>query len=299
MKPTMYRYNPRLLFMREQTPSAACNPETAPMQQVRTDPASRTKWPIQYPTVTALLRAAMSGRVVVCMLKRPTWKCLVPWSAAPTDQLVFLNFIWWPFPLVWRTCLLLCRTCCPRNHGMAKQAGNQNSCSSSAKWSGRTLNVMAFVAMHAQNSAANPQATSKEHRLHQIHSDTISVGWARDESPDSSQNIKLHWICWEALWGCGQDKSFTTNPQVTSDAEKLHWISSNVIAHSTGNKLDCKTSSHMKVARLKATEEADILQCMFSELLSTMWYVPSRYACKNPEVWDSPWVCIWFDECVP
>lgn len=93
MKPTMYRYNPRLLFMREQTPSAACNPETAPMQQVRTDPASRTKWPIQYPTVTALLRAAMSGRVVVCMLKRPTWKCLVPWSAAPTDQLVFLNFI--------------------------------------------------------------------------------------------------------------------------------------------------------------------------------------------------------------
>ena len=82
MKPTMYRYNPRLLFMREQIPSAACNPETAPMQHVRTDPASRTKWPIQYPTVTALLRAAMSGRVVVCMLKRPTWKCLVPFSSS-------------------------------------------------------------------------------------------------------------------------------------------------------------------------------------------------------------------------
>ena len=65
IKATMYRYNPRLLFIREQTPSAACNPGTAPMQQVRTDPTSRTKWPIQYPEGMTLLRAAMSGRVVV------------------------------------------------------------------------------------------------------------------------------------------------------------------------------------------------------------------------------------------
>ena len=43
IKATMYRYNPRLLFIREQTPSAACNPGAAPMQQVRTDPTSRTK----------------------------------------------------------------------------------------------------------------------------------------------------------------------------------------------------------------------------------------------------------------
>ena len=44
MKPTMYRYNPRLLFMREQTQSAAGHPETAPGQQVRTEQISRTKW---------------------------------------------------------------------------------------------------------------------------------------------------------------------------------------------------------------------------------------------------------------
>ena len=43
IKATVYRYNPRLLFIREQKPSAACNPGTAPMQQVRTDPTSRTK----------------------------------------------------------------------------------------------------------------------------------------------------------------------------------------------------------------------------------------------------------------
>ena len=67
-KATMYRYNPRPLFIREQTPSAACDPVTAPMQQVRTDPTRRTKWHIQYPKGMALLRAAMSGRVVVCTL---------------------------------------------------------------------------------------------------------------------------------------------------------------------------------------------------------------------------------------
>lgn len=90
---TMYKYNPRLLFIREQTLSAACNPGTAPMQQVKTDTTSRTKWPIQYPKGMALLRAAMSGRDVVCMLKKPTWKRHVPWPAAPTDQLNFFDFI--------------------------------------------------------------------------------------------------------------------------------------------------------------------------------------------------------------
>lgn len=59
--------------MREQTPSAACNPGTAPMHQIRTAPASRSKWPIQYPKGMALLRAAMSDRVVVGALKGPTW----------------------------------------------------------------------------------------------------------------------------------------------------------------------------------------------------------------------------------
>ena len=72
MTATMYKYNPRLLFNREQTPSAACNPGIAPKQQARTHPTSKTKWPIQYPKGMTLLRAAMSGRVVVCMLKGPT-----------------------------------------------------------------------------------------------------------------------------------------------------------------------------------------------------------------------------------
>ncbi len=63
------------------------------MQQVRTDPTSRTKWPIQYPKGMALLRAAMSGRLVVCKLKGPTWKRLVPWPTTPTDQLNFLDFL--------------------------------------------------------------------------------------------------------------------------------------------------------------------------------------------------------------
>ena len=163
------------------------------------------------------------------------------------------------------TCLFLCRTCCPRNHGMAKQAGNQNSCPSSANWSGRTWNVTAFVAMRAQNTAANLQTTSKGHRLHQIHSDTIGVGWARNESPDSSQNIKLHWICWEALWGCGQDR-VSQNPQ-----------KSQVMLR------NCIEQAHM----------------WLQSLSTTTWYVPSRYACKNPEVCDSLWVCIWYGECVP
>lgn len=77
-KATTYKYNPRLSFMREQTPSAACNPGTAPMQQVRTDKPSTTKWPIQYPKGMALLWAAMSGRVVVCMLKGPTHGSVLP-----------------------------------------------------------------------------------------------------------------------------------------------------------------------------------------------------------------------------
>ena len=47
IKATMDRSNVRLLLMLEHTPSAACSPEIAPMQQVSTDPASRTKWPIQ------------------------------------------------------------------------------------------------------------------------------------------------------------------------------------------------------------------------------------------------------------
>ena len=36
-----------------------------------------------------------------------------------------------------------------------------------------------------------------------------------------------------------------------------------------GIKAGCKSSSHMKVARLKATKEAETLQCMLSEALST------------------------------
>ena len=39
----------------------------------------------------------------------------------------------------------------------------------------------------------------KGHRLHQIYSDTISVGWGRNKSPYSSQVIKLHRTCSEAL----------------------------------------------------------------------------------------------------
>lgn len=66
---------------------------TAPKEQVITHPASGTKGPIQYPKGMALLRAAMSGRVVVCTLKGSTWKRLVPWPAAPTDQLNFFNFV--------------------------------------------------------------------------------------------------------------------------------------------------------------------------------------------------------------
>ena len=46
-KPIKDRYNVRLLPVREHTPSAACSPEIAPMQQLTTDKARRTKWPIQ------------------------------------------------------------------------------------------------------------------------------------------------------------------------------------------------------------------------------------------------------------
>ena len=47
-------------------------------------------------------------------------------------------------------------------------------------------------------------------------------------------------------------------------------------AYSLGVKVACKFSSHMKFARLKATEEAETLQCMLSKALSTTIYVRIR-----------------------
>ena len=75
---------------------------------------------------------------------------------------------------------------------MAKQAGNQIACSSSAKWSGRTLNVAIFVAMHARISAAIPQVHKCGAKAASIYSNTQGVGWGRNESPHGIQVIKLH-----------------------------------------------------------------------------------------------------------
>lgn len=56
---------------------------------------------------------------------------------------------------------------------MAKQAGNQIACSSSAEWSGRTLNIMTFVAMHAHK--ARQKATKEAENLRCMLTEALST----------------------------------------------------------------------------------------------------------------------------